>query len=280
MGFRLQDLADRSGWMSRRSLTDHQKNLERRQRWANYLADFHTERAGITSEVLSRSTAGPGNPYRWLARAVSSSATRVLDVACASGQMTLELAKESRTVFGVDISEAELVKAAERSAGPWIRADAMALPFSDDSFDAVTSMMGFAVIHPVGDLVKEIVRVLKPGGVVAGVLPSIPIRGDDAAFQAKLAVMLRARPRFSGARDLALMPLLEAYGLRKVENGRERYRYLISSRPDAVTFISSLYLPNASPERVAKAVDWLAGQVVKKGPFTVPVTMRRVVAIK
>ena len=53
--------------------------------WRNYLATFHRERAGVTEAVLSRALAGDHSPYRWLARAVSATATVVVDLACGSG---------------------------------------------------------------------------------------------------------------------------------------------------------------------------------------------------
>ena len=96
--------------------------------WRTYLAEFHRERAGIAEAVLSRALAGDHSPYRWLARAVSATASTVLDLACGSGPMSRELALPGRTVIGLDLSEHELALAADRGPGPWIRADALQLP--------------------------------------------------------------------------------------------------------------------------------------------------------
>ena len=52
--------------------------------WRQYLAEFHRDRAGIAEAVLSRTLAGDHSPYRWLARAVSATATVVVDL-CALG---------------------------------------------------------------------------------------------------------------------------------------------------------------------------------------------------
>ncbi|MFZ2261610.1 MAG: class I SAM-dependent methyltransferase, partial [Luteococcus japonicus] len=70
--------------------------------WSGYLTDFHTRRPGIADAVLSRCTSGNHTPYRWLARGVSQTATRVLDVRCGAGAMGRELAAEGRTVIGLD----------------------------------------------------------------------------------------------------------------------------------------------------------------------------------
>ena len=116
--------------------------------WRAYLAEFHRERAGIAEAVLSRALAGDHSPYRWLARAVSANAGSVLDLACGSGPMSRELAHPGRTVIGLDLSEHELALAADRGPGPWIRADALQLPFKDECIDVVTSSMGLVVVQP------------------------------------------------------------------------------------------------------------------------------------
>src|SRR3712207_1217115 len=113
--------------------------VEDSQSWRHYLDTFHRERAGVTEAVLSRALAGDHSPYRWLARAVSSQARTVLDLACGSGPMSRELADSGRTVVGLDLSSAELALAAAQGPGPWVRADALRLPLGEESLDAVTS---------------------------------------------------------------------------------------------------------------------------------------------
>ena len=135
----------------------------------------------VTHEaVLSRSLAGDHTPYRWLARAVSSEARLVVDLACGSGPMSRELARTGRTVVGLDVSADELSLAAERGPGPWLRADALRLPFADGSVDAVTSSMGLVVVQPLTEVLAEIARVLKPGGVLAAIAPAArPLAARD-----------------------------------------------------------------------------------------------------
>ena len=72
--------------------------------WRRYLAEFHTERAGVVEDVLSRSRGGDHSPYRWLARAVSADANLVLDLACGSGAMSRELVRPGRTDRSVSTS--------------------------------------------------------------------------------------------------------------------------------------------------------------------------------
>ncbi len=249
--------------------------------WAEYLDAFHAERAGVTESVLQRAVSGRHTPYHWLSRAVSSRATLVLDIACGSGAMSRELTRPDRVVIGVDLAEQELAKAAGRSAGPWVRADARVLPFADESVDAVTSTLGLAVIHPTSELLSEVARVLKPGGVFAAMTPTVrPLSMTDMATGLVLAHLLRTAPQFPVSLEFASAPLLHAFGLRKMEDARERYRFPVRSREDADLVLSALYLPTTAPDRVEEAAQYLERQAAAKGHIDVPIPMRRIVAIK
>ncbi|HET9871467.1 MAG TPA: class I SAM-dependent methyltransferase [Propionibacteriaceae bacterium] len=250
--------------------------------WKEYLATFHRERPGVAEAVLSQAMAGDHTPYRWLARAVSPDVTTVLDVACGSGPMSRELAQPGRTVIGIDISEHELAIAAERGPGPWVEGDALALPFADASVDAVTSSMGLVVIQPLGDLLAEITRVLKPGGVLAAIAPAIrPLNTKDLRVLTRLTTRLRTKPQFPGPVELAgFTKTLALHGLRRVEDARERYRFTVHNRADAELMMSALYLPTTRWSRVEAAIEHLEDRVKKRGPVAVTIPMRRVVAIK
>jgi demethylmenaquinone methyltransferase/2-methoxy-6-polyprenyl-1,4-benzoquinol methylase len=105
------------------------------------------------SQVLKRAGVGPG--------------TALLDVACGTGQLTLEgqaLAGESGCVIGLDASIGMLAEAKARGCRRLSRGMAERLPFADGMFDLVS--MGYALRH-VRDLetaFAEYRRVLKPGG--------------------------------------------------------------------------------------------------------------------
>lgn len=141
---------------------------------------------------------------------------RVLDVACGTGNTAIPLARRGCIVTGVDISTKQLAHARENAAAAGVaitfeEGDAEALPYSDASFDAVTTMFG-AMFAPRPELVaSECARVLKPGGLLAmgnwgpgafvarmfkissghvppppGVLPPI-LWGDDATVRQRLS---------------------------------------------------------------------------------------------
>lgn len=109
----------------------------------------------------------------WRKRAVRELSTihyplSTLDVACGTGDMMVELLKQGADVTGVDLSE-EMLAIAKRKAesGKWKVADAEQLPFPDESFDAVTCAFGIRNFVHLEQGLKEMVRVLKPGGRMA-----------------------------------------------------------------------------------------------------------------
>jgi demethylmenaquinone methyltransferase/2-methoxy-6-polyprenyl-1,4-benzoquinol methylase len=96
---------------------------------------------------------------------------RVLDLCCGTGDMTFALRKRSRsaspTIIGADFSHAMLQRAAIKGKGTdlnWIEADALRLPFPDAHFDLVTAAFGFRNLADYDAGLREMVRVLRPGG--------------------------------------------------------------------------------------------------------------------
>lgn len=95
----------------------------------------------------------------------------VLDVAAGSGNVALRAAEAGATVVATDIAR-ENLEAGRREARArgleldWVEADAEALPFADDRFDAVTSSFGaiFAPGHRA--VAAELLRVCRPGGTI------------------------------------------------------------------------------------------------------------------
>lgn len=93
--------------------------------------------------------------------------TRVLDVGCGEGQVARLAAGLSGVDLsvGVDPTRAQVVEAKSRGGGVLVgRSDAAALPFSDRSFDAVVACLVFEHIEAVDEAIREVGRVLRPGG--------------------------------------------------------------------------------------------------------------------
>jgi demethylmenaquinone methyltransferase / 2-methoxy-6-polyprenyl-1,4-benzoquinol methylase len=95
---------------------------------------------------------------------------RVLDLCCGTGDMAFALhrqADQSALIIGADFAHAMLQRAALKSRGTalrWVESDALRLPFADAQFDLVTSAFGFRNLVDYDGGLKEILRVLKPGG--------------------------------------------------------------------------------------------------------------------
>jgi len=95
---------------------------------------------------------------------------RVLDLCCGTGDMTFSLgrrASSSARIRGADFSHAMLLRASTKSRGTsmsWVEADALNLPFADAHFDLVTAAFGFRNLADYDAGLREIARVLRPGG--------------------------------------------------------------------------------------------------------------------
>jgi demethylmenaquinone methyltransferase/2-methoxy-6-polyprenyl-1,4-benzoquinol methylase len=99
-----------------------------------------------------------------------SGSARVLDVACGTGDLALTLFENTGArVVGTDFCRPMLEIAANKTAQrvPLIEGDALALPFRDGSFEAVTIAFGLRNLASVEGGLAELRRVLKPGGWVA-----------------------------------------------------------------------------------------------------------------
>ena len=102
---------------------------------------------------------------------------RVLDLCCGTGDLAFSLRRAPGTraqIIGADFSHAMLVRARAKSvsaasaeAMPVFEADALRMPFADGSFDLVTTAFGFRNLANYEDGLREIFRVLRPGGTVA-----------------------------------------------------------------------------------------------------------------
>ena len=131
--------------------------------------------AGVYDVINSVMTAGLHHAWRERAaeRAELSPGASALDLCCGTGDLALELRERvgaDGRVVGADFSERMLElardKAAKRGLGDvtfeWT--DALELPYSDASFDAVTVGFGVRNLADLDAGFREMHRVLKPGG--------------------------------------------------------------------------------------------------------------------
>jgi demethylmenaquinone methyltransferase / 2-methoxy-6-polyprenyl-1,4-benzoquinol methylase len=120
---------------------------------------------------------------RWRARAAVSlrpvlqnPEAVVLDLCCGTGDLAFTLARNAQArIIGADFSHTMLTRANEKArslangrvAIPFLEADALRLPFASETFNLVTTAFGFRNLANYEEGLREVYRVLKPGGTLA-----------------------------------------------------------------------------------------------------------------
>jgi demethylmenaquinone methyltransferase / 2-methoxy-6-polyprenyl-1,4-benzoquinol methylase len=179
-------------------------------------------------------TAGLDRRWRRLtAEAVVAPADEVLDACCGTGDLALAAERAGGRVTGLDFSERMLERARRKSASVrWVRGDALALPFSDGSFDAATVGFGIRNVEDLEAGLRELARVLRPGGRLGcleitrprGVLRPffrlwfdvlVPLAGRVLPGGAAYTYLPASVRRFPGPEDLA--GLMRRAGFEAVE---------------------------------------------------------------
>ena len=112
-----------------------------------------------------------GLHHRWRERAADlarvGEGSRALDVATGTGDLAIELARRGASVTGVDFAPAMLDVARGKAPGiSFERGDALALPYGDAEFDAVTVGFGARNFADLDRGLREMARVTRPGGRV------------------------------------------------------------------------------------------------------------------
>lgn len=134
-----------AGIAGRYDLLNHVLSLNIDKRWRRLVADE-------LRDILERKNAA------------------VLDVACGTGDLSLELSHDAEArIIGTDFCRPMLDVAHKKTLAvnariPYIEADAMTLPVADASFDAATIAFGLRNLPNYENGLKELWRVLKPGG--------------------------------------------------------------------------------------------------------------------
>lgn len=108
----------------------------------------------------------------------------VLDIATGTGDLAISLAEtNAKKIIGLDISEGMLAVGRKKIAAKnlseriqMVQADSEALPFEDNSFDAITVAFGVRNFEHLEKGLNEIYRVLKPGGLFVVLETSVPTK--------------------------------------------------------------------------------------------------------
>lgn len=173
--------------------------------------DTVAEKYDITNDILA-----VGQTRRWRSAVREaldlSPGDLVLDIAAGTGTSSAAFTRTGATVIPADFSLGMLQVGIRRNPGmPYVAADALALPFSDHSFDAVTMSFGLRNVADRDQALREFLRVTKPGG--------------------KLVVCEFSHPTFGPFRTLYTEYLMAALPVMadRVASNPEAYRYLAES---------------------------------------------------
>ncbi|MGW1071753.1 bifunctional 2-polyprenyl-6-hydroxyphenol methylase/3-demethylubiquinol 3-O-methyltransferase UbiG [Streptomyces sp. NPDC002537] len=116
---------------------------------------------------------GPLAPLGWIARARAefipaprNEQASLLDVACGGGLFGPHLSGKGYRLVGVDLSAMSLREALRHGFDEVVQADITDLPFEDESFDVVTAGQCLEHVPDPFAVVKELCRVLRPGGTL------------------------------------------------------------------------------------------------------------------
>jgi len=108
----------------------------------------------------------------FVARTAITAGTRVLDVACGTGNTAIPAARAGGVVAGIDIAPNLLEQARKRASAERLQidfqeGDAEQLPYPDGAFDVVLTMFGAMFAPRPEQVAAELVRVSRPGGLIA-----------------------------------------------------------------------------------------------------------------
>jgi demethylmenaquinone methyltransferase/2-methoxy-6-polyprenyl-1,4-benzoquinol methylase len=98
--------------------------------------------------------------------------SRILDVACGTGDLCRELQSSGYEAIGVDRSAGML--GAARTSAPLVRGDGLFLPFADSSIDGIVCGFALRNFADLGSFFADCGRVLRDGGRVALLEVSVP----------------------------------------------------------------------------------------------------------
>ena len=154
--------------------------------------------AGVYDRMNAVMTGGLHHSWRRRAADLSGvgPGNRALDVATGTGDLALELARRTApggTVVGADFSDRmlELARAKASAPGPgrldgvelrFEQANALALPYADDEFDAATVGFGARNFAELERGLSEMTRVVRPGGRVVVLEITTPTRPPLSTF--------------------------------------------------------------------------------------------------
>jgi demethylmenaquinone methyltransferase/2-methoxy-6-polyprenyl-1,4-benzoquinol methylase len=210
-------------------------SLEKKPAEVASMFDGIAQRYDLTNDLISL-----GQDRRWRRATVDAVAAspgeKVLDLAAGTGTSSEPFAHDGAVVVPSDFSLGMLrVGKSRREDLPFVAGDATRLPFADASFDAVTISFGLRNVDDTTGALREMLRVVRPGGRVVICEFSHPTWAPFRTLY--MNYLMRALPAVAGAvtRDkgsydylaesIRAWPDQEALGALLLDAGWERASY-------------------------------------------------------
>ncbi|AFL80036.1 ubiquinone/menaquinone biosynthesis methyltransferase [Aequorivita sublithincola DSM 14238] len=165
-----------------KKITPYKNSSEGKKKQVEQMFDTISEEYDGLNRVISL-----GSDIKWRKKVIKMVAEKnpktILDIATGTGDLAIQFAENSSAekIIGLDLSEGMLSVARKKVSGKpisekieFIQADSEALPFEDNSFDAITVSFGIRNFENLEKGLSEILRVLKKGGIFVILETSVP----------------------------------------------------------------------------------------------------------
>lgn len=215
-----------------------------------------------------------GDQLEAIVRSHAGSSSRVLDLGCGRGGVVELIWREVRFAAGIDPDAPSL--ASHRAAGlPVVRGVGEGLPFVDASFDLIVSLWVLEHLRDPVATLREVRRVLAPGGHFIFVTPNLrnPVMLANRIGKALPALQRRLVPRVYGRDEADTFPVqyrantVESIRSLARESGLDVYDLRVVPDPTYLAVNSFMFRASVMSERLMPK-GWgvhLLGDLTKKG---------------
>lgn len=165
-----------------KKITPYKDSSEGKKKQVEQMFDTISENYDGLNRVISL-----GSDVKWRKKVIKMVAKNrpktILDIATGTGDLAIQFAEKTSAekIVGLDLSEGMLSVARKKVSGKnisekieFVQADSEALPFDDNTFDAITVSFGIRNFENLEKGLSEIYRVLKKGGIFVILETSVP----------------------------------------------------------------------------------------------------------
>ncbi|MEH6765601.1 MAG: bifunctional demethylmenaquinone methyltransferase/2-methoxy-6-polyprenyl-1,4-benzoquinol methylase UbiE [Aequorivita antarctica] len=167
-----------------KKITPYKDSSEGKKKQVEQMFDAISENYDGLNRIISL-----GSDIKWRKKVIKMVAEKkpktILDIATGTGDLAIQFAEKTSAekIVGLDLSEGMLSVARKKVSGKpiskkieFVQADSEALPFEDNTFDAITVSFGIRNFENLEKGLSEIIRVLKKDGIFVVLETSVPTK--------------------------------------------------------------------------------------------------------